>query len=159
MRTQHTPYSLPTFPVYSAGFVSPNELVLGGGGGSSRSGIKNKLRAYNVSTHKSLELIDEFEFERGEDAPMSLAVDSKSHTFVCGVNSTTDLLEKGQNENCRVFGFKDHKLSLLRTHGTLTSGNLEDYQRCLPMAVSSLLQAATIFIFSRTLPSSQLLPL
>lgn len=43
MRVQHTSHSLPAFPVYSCAFVSPDELVLGGGGGQSRSGIKNKL--------------------------------------------------------------------------------------------------------------------
>lgn len=43
MRARHEPHSLPAFPVYSSSFLSPNELVLGGGGGASRSGIKNKL--------------------------------------------------------------------------------------------------------------------
>ena len=38
-----TAHSLPAFPVYSSAFVSPTELVLGGGVGQSRSGIKNKL--------------------------------------------------------------------------------------------------------------------
>ena len=43
MRTQHTPHSLPAFPVWSAGFVSDTRLVLGGGGGTGRTGVKNKL--------------------------------------------------------------------------------------------------------------------
>lgn len=43
MRARHTPHALPAFPVYSSAFLSDNELVLGGGGGASRSGIKNKL--------------------------------------------------------------------------------------------------------------------
>lgn len=43
MAVKHKSYLIPAFPVYSAGFVSDNELVLGGGGGSSRAGIKNKL--------------------------------------------------------------------------------------------------------------------
>lgn len=43
MRTQHTPHSLPAFPVYSSAFISEHELVLGGGGGQSKTGIKNKL--------------------------------------------------------------------------------------------------------------------
>jgi hypothetical protein len=43
MRARHEPHSLPAFPVYSSSFLSSNELVLGGGGGASRSGIKNKL--------------------------------------------------------------------------------------------------------------------
>lgn len=43
MRTKHTSHPLPSFPVYSCAFVSPTEFVLGGGGGQSKTGIKNKL--------------------------------------------------------------------------------------------------------------------
>ena len=43
MRARHTAHSTPTFPVYSAAFLSPGEVVLGGGGGASKTGIKNKL--------------------------------------------------------------------------------------------------------------------
>ena len=43
MRTKHTAHPLPAFPVYSAAFVTPTEFVLGGGGGQSKTGIKNKL--------------------------------------------------------------------------------------------------------------------
>ena len=50
MRTKHSVHSLPAFPVYSSAFVSPNELVLGGGGGQSRSGIKNKLVRVTLSS-------------------------------------------------------------------------------------------------------------
>jgi prolactin regulatory element-binding protein len=43
MRARHTAHSTPGFPVYSATFLSPGELILGGGGGASKTGIKNKL--------------------------------------------------------------------------------------------------------------------
>ncbi len=43
MRVQHTAFPLPNFPVYSSAFVSDDELVIGGGGGQSKSGIKNKI--------------------------------------------------------------------------------------------------------------------
>jgi prolactin regulatory element-binding protein len=43
MRTQHTLHPLSAFPVYSAGFLSDTRFVLGGGGGTGRSGIRNKL--------------------------------------------------------------------------------------------------------------------
>lgn len=53
MRTKHTAHSLPSFPVYSSAFVSPNELVLGGGGGQSKTGIKNKLvRTQSTLMHR-----------------------------------------------------------------------------------------------------------
>ena len=31
------------FPVFSLAFTADNQLVLGGGGGAGRSGVKNKL--------------------------------------------------------------------------------------------------------------------
>ena len=43
MRARHVQHSVPQFPVYSAAFLSKNDLVLGGGGGASKTGIKNKL--------------------------------------------------------------------------------------------------------------------
>lgn len=43
MRTKHVHHPLANFPVYSAAFISPTELALGGGGGASKTGIKNKV--------------------------------------------------------------------------------------------------------------------
>ena len=53
MRAQHTSHPLKAFPVYSIAFISDNEVILGGGGGSSRAGIKNKMvrvKDYNGSS-------------------------------------------------------------------------------------------------------------
>jgi prolactin regulatory element-binding protein len=43
MRTKHTAHNFEGFPVNSAAFLSEHELVLGGGGGASKSGVKNRL--------------------------------------------------------------------------------------------------------------------
>jgi prolactin regulatory element-binding protein len=103
---------------------------LGGGGGASRSGIKNKLRLYHVVDDKTIDLIDELELEKDEDAPMSMAAHPESKQLICGINSAPDKLEKGQNENCRVYGVQDKKLTLVRTRGTLTiSADNDDYQK------------------------------
>ncbi|KAF9498533.1 WD40 repeat-like protein [Pleurotus eryngii] len=126
MRVRHTPHSLPTFPVYSAAFLSPNDLVLGGGGGSTKSGIKNRMRLYHVGADGSLELKDEIEVP---DAPMSMAAETESQTIACGINSPQELLEKGENDNCRVFSVKDQKFAALATAGTLPAGSIEDYQK------------------------------
>ncbi|KAF4600856.1 hypothetical protein EYR38_005501 [Pleurotus pulmonarius] len=126
MRVRHTPHSLPTFPVYSSAFLSPNDLVLGGGGGSTKSGIKNRMRLYHVGADRSLELKDEIEVP---DAPMSMAAETESQTIVCGINSPQELLEKGENDNCRVFSVKDQKFTALATAGTLPAGSVEDYQK------------------------------
>lgn len=66
---------------------------------------------------------------------------------MCGINSTPVQLEKGQNENCRVYGVQNNKyvltrlgrtslnsapdfrLTLVGTRGTLTvSADDDDYQ-------------------------------
>ncbi|KAJ7228813.1 WD40 repeat-like protein [Mycena pura] len=129
MRAQHTPHFLTAFPVYSSAFLSPSHLVLGGGGGTSRTGIKNKLRVYDVGADRNIAPVDELELERGEDAPMSMAANLETGTLACGVNSPEEMLSKGENENCRVYALKEQKLGLLSTHGTLISGDLDDFQK------------------------------
>ncbi|CAA7259537.1 unnamed protein product [Cyclocybe aegerita] len=129
MRPRHTQHSFNAFPVYSCAFLSPNQLVLGGGGGASASGIKNKLRLYNICDDRSIELKDEFELEKGEDVPMSMAVHTESGNIICGVNSTLEKLEKGENENCRAFTVSKDKIKLLATKRTLSGADLDDYQK------------------------------
>ncbi|KAJ7368124.1 WD40 repeat-like protein [Mycena albidolilacea] len=129
MRTQHTPHFLTAFPVYCSVFLSPTHLVLGGGGGASKTGIKNKLRVYDVADNRAITLVDELQLEPGDDAPMSIAANLETGAFACGVNSPEEQMKKGENQNCRVFSFNEQKLGLLGTHGTLVSGDLEDYQK------------------------------
>lgn len=132
MRAQHTTHALPAFPVYSCAFISDDLLVAGGGGGASRSGVKNKLRLFRLSVKQQLECLAEFELDKDEDAPMSMAAHIESRTIVCGINSATAKLEKGENENCRKFsigGDDEFKFTLLGTRGTISPGNTEDYQR------------------------------
>ncbi|KAJ7937203.1 WD40 repeat-like protein [Mycena leptocephala] len=140
MRAQHTPHFLTAFPVYSSAFLSPSQLVLGGGGGSSRTGIKNKLRVYDVGDNRSITLVDELELERGEDTPMSIATNLEAGTLACGVNSPEDKMAKGENENCRVYAFKEQKLGLLRTFGTLKVTALSRDGKLVVAAGTSSLQ-------------------
>lgn len=132
MRAQHTTHSLPAFPIYSCAFISDDLLVAGGGGGASRSGIKNKLRLFRISVKRQLESLAEFELDKDEDAPMSMAAHIESRTIVCGINSAVAKLQKGENENCRKFlidSGDEFKFTLLGTRGTISPGNTEDYQR------------------------------
>jgi prolactin regulatory element-binding protein len=93
MRPHHTQHSLP-FPVHSATFVASDKLVVGGGGGWSKSGIKNKLvfhptnyvpyqnspvlqRLYSIGPERSIDLKSEIEVE---DAPTSMTVDQEAST-------------------------------------------------------------------------------
>ncbi|KAJ3575159.1 hypothetical protein NP233_g1273 [Leucocoprinus birnbaumii] len=75
MRPRHTQHSLTNFPIHSAAFVASDRLVVGGGGGSTKSGIKNKLRLYSIGSDRSIELKNEIEIE---DAPTSMSADLKA---------------------------------------------------------------------------------
>ncbi|KAH9843963.1 WD40 repeat-like protein [Rhodofomes roseus] len=143
MRTKHTPHSLPAFPVYSSAFVSENELVLGGGGGQSKTGIKNKLRLYRIDSDKHIELLHELELEKGEDAPMSMAAHPLERFIACGVNSSAEALQGGANQNCRLFAVEDKRLALSKTQSTLTVNELEDdFQKVTVFSPSGNLLAA-----------------
>ncbi|KNZ73854.1 hypothetical protein J132_09495 [Termitomyces sp. J132] len=143
MRTRHTPHSLSGFPVYSSAFLSENELVLGGGGGTAKAGIKNKLRLFHVGPERSLEILGEVELNIGEDAPMSMAADKTARTIVCGVNSTIQNIEKGSNENCRVYTLKDNIPVSLRTRGTIPTSDPSDYQATEPIHTENEIYDAT----------------
>ncbi|KAL1740509.1 WD40-repeat-containing domain protein [Schizophyllum fasciatum] len=133
MRANHTKHELPAFPVYSSAFLDDTHLVIGGGGGQAKSGIKNKLRLYHTENDTQLELLDELELAPGEDAPMSMAAARTASKIICGVNSSEDKLKAGQNDNCRVFSIADKRITTLSAQGTLPTEDdeqlLEDYQR------------------------------
>ncbi|GAV99143.1 WD40 repeat-like protein [Lentinula edodes] len=160
MRVAHTSHALPAFPVYSLAFLSQNELVVGGGGGATKSGIKNKLKSFKVGKDRSAEQLDELELAIGEDAPMSMATDGT--TVVCGVNSAPELLEKGENENCRVFKVDDGKLSFLRTQGTLSVKPDDlDYQKVTVLSPDGYLLAVagpndlSLLLYPSLMPAAQ----
>ncbi|KIP09202.1 hypothetical protein PHLGIDRAFT_103212 [Phlebiopsis gigantea 11061_1 CR5-6] len=131
MRVHHTSHPLPAFPVYSCSFVAPDELVLGGGGGQSRSGVKNKLRLYKVESFKRLDPLDEYELDKGEDVPMSMAAWPKTKEIVCGINSSEDSLKSGVNQNCRQFAVQENKLAFMASTSTLTLDKAQEdnYQK------------------------------
>ncbi|KAJ3811797.1 WD40 repeat-like protein [Lentinula aff. lateritia] len=160
MRVAHTSHALPAFPVYSSAFLSQTELVVGGGGGATKSGIKNKLKLFKVAKDRSAEQLDELELAIGEDAPMSMATDGT--TVVCGVNSAPELLEKGENENCRVFKVDNGKLSFLRTQGTLSVKPDDlDYQKVTVLSPDGYLLAVagpndlSLLLYPSLMPAAQ----
>ncbi|KAI0092471.1 WD40 repeat-like protein [Irpex rosettiformis] len=130
MRVQHTAFPLPNFPVYSSAFVSDDELVIGGGGGQSKSGIKNKLRLYKVQSGSIMTQLDELELEKGEDAPMSMTAIPETKTIVCGINSAEDGLKDGLNQNCRTYTIEADKISFQASTSTLKPDSVnDDYQK------------------------------
>ncbi|KLO18073.1 WD40 repeat-like protein [Schizopora paradoxa] len=132
MRIHHTAHALSGFPVFSAAFVADDRLVLGGGGGSSRSGVKNKLRLYNVPSDGKLELLNELELGKDEDSPMSMAADVYASRVLCGINSSTEQIAQGINKNCRLYDATGDEIDLLESTGTLDTPEGEeesDYQK------------------------------
>ncbi|KAH8830698.1 WD40 repeat-like protein [Flagelloscypha sp. PMI_526] len=146
MRAKHTLHQFSGFPAYASGFTGPNTLVLGGGGGNSKTGIKNQIRLYNINdASHAIELLDTVQLAPGEDAPMSLAtaVSEPHPTIVCGVNSPEEDMLRGQNENCRVFSVLENKLALLSTRSTLPGGpdSADDYQKVTTLSTDSSMVA------------------
>ncbi|EIM88128.1 WD40 repeat-like protein [Stereum hirsutum FP-91666 SS1] len=160
MRARHVAHALASFPVYSAAFLSPYELVLGGGGGTTKSGIKNKLRLYAMDETLNLKLVDETELGSGEDAPMSMAAHPEERKVVCGVNSAVDKVQKGENQNCRFYNIERMRLKFDTMRGTLSMKDEEDYQRVTAfspdgryLAVAGT-QELTVFTFPELKPTS-----
>jgi len=136
MRARHITHSLPAFWFLAAAEVpqgpvlriswydNTDKLAL-----IIHGSYTSVQRLYNVGEDMKLGLLDELELEKGEDAPMSMTAHSEvrnihtytvsldctayrvtqSKTFVCGVNSSTEKLRNGQNENCHLYGLKEDK--------------------------------------------------
>jgi prolactin regulatory element-binding protein len=120
--------------------LTPLQLVFGGGGGASKSGIKNRLRIYDIAENLHIQLLDEYELEQGEDAPMSMASD-KNETLVCGINGVVEKLQKGENENCRIFSATGGKIKPLKTRNTLPTADMDDYQKVTVLSPDGTLLA------------------
>ncbi|CAE6412430.1 unnamed protein product [Rhizoctonia solani] len=148
MRTQHALHALQAFPVYSLGFVKNDKLLLGGGGGATRSGIKNKLRLYDVDeTGAKLDLLNELELEKDEDAPMSMAIDYEHNSFICGINGSIEKVEAGINPHCRTFSIdikEDMKplIKFERSTQLVKEKNSEAFQKVTALSRDATLLAA-----------------
>ncbi|OZJ03779.1 hypothetical protein BZG36_03457, partial [Bifiguratus adelaidae] len=117
-------------PVSCVGFTPNNKLVLAGGGGAGRSGVKNKLFVYDVQDGASpLSLVLEHEFSRDEDAPMSLDVHPKDDVVVLGINGTEEQIKAGQDKACRVYKIDENSLALLESFPSVLSKESFYYQK------------------------------
>ncbi|KAG8732959.1 hypothetical protein FRC11_009726 [Ceratobasidium sp. 423] len=148
MRTQHALHTLQAFPVYSLGFVKEDKLLLGGGGGATRSGIKNKLRLYDVDeTGAKLDLLTELELEKDEDAPMSMAIDFEQNAFICGINGSMEKVEAGINPHCRAFSVETKEdmkplIKFERSTQLVKEKNPEAFQKVTALSRDGSLLAA-----------------
>ncbi|RYP62280.1 hypothetical protein DL771_009810 [Monosporascus sp. 5C6A] len=98
-----------SYPLYVCDWVDADQLVVGGGGGSGRNGVGNKITLLDASNPTELSQAAELELRSDEDNPTSLAVGPRRDgmtTVFAGINSGLDDIKKGRNQNFRVFGIE-----------------------------------------------------
>ncbi|WVO14856.1 hypothetical protein L204_102495 [Cryptococcus depauperatus] len=143
-RTEHYQHPSPSFPVYCLNWANDENLLLGGGGGTTRSGIQNKLKLCKISKDgKSLKYITELLLNNEEDAPMTMAVDKEKNRLVTGINASVSAIQLGKNDNCRMFTFDDEKIEFLKGKQTIEAAWSDDfpYQKLTALSPSSKLLA------------------
>lgn len=121
------------FPVYTCDFdpLDPSTLIVGGGGGASKTGIGNKIVVLNTSNAEELVIAAEIELSRDEDNPTSLAV-GQNHLVYAGVNSSPKEIEEGRNLHFRVYEIKNtagHEIKT-KTNKQSTQLKIEERLRC-----------------------------
>ncbi|RGB43536.1 WD40-repeat-containing domain protein [Rhizophagus diaphanus] len=118
------------FPVYCTGFTPSGDILLGGGGGSGNTGVKNKLALFKLKIpEKTIENITETILSGEEDRPTCIAFHNEENIFSCGINSSEEKIIIGENNNCRIFKYSNEKIELVKTIQTMTSTNVDDYQK------------------------------
>ncbi|AFR98067.1 prolactin regulatory element-binding protein [Cryptococcus neoformans C23] len=143
-RTAHHPHPTPSFPVYCLDWADDAKLILGGGGGATRSGIQNKLKLCKVSKDgKSLSYLTELALSNDEDAPMTMAIDKKTTSIVTGINGPSSAIQAENNDHCRVYSFSDNKIELVGGQKTIGADWSDDYpyQKFTVLSPSSKLLA------------------
>ncbi|KAJ2048203.1 hypothetical protein H4S04_003976 [Coemansia sp. S16] len=121
------------FPISCIGVTLGNEVVLGGGGGPGRSGVKNKLAVYSIdSAGLELKKVSEAILSSEEDAPTCLAVHPNEKIVVSSINTCKDAIQKGNNSNCRVFELSKKSIKATgKAAKTICSTSDYDYQKCI----------------------------
>ncbi|KAF2178864.1 hypothetical protein K469DRAFT_642107 [Zopfia rhizophila CBS 207.26] len=96
------------YPIFAATFAHnhPGCLVVGGGGGSGRSGVGNKITVFDVSSRAPiLEPTAELELSRDEDSVTCLANLATKDGLIlyAGINSSEEERLKDKNQHFRSF--------------------------------------------------------
>ncbi|KAJ3344061.1 hypothetical protein HDU93_003224 [Gonapodya sp. JEL0774] len=92
------------FPVYSMGFATKNRLFVAGGGGSTKTGVKNVILLCKLDlTTLDTEDIFQTVLPPDEDAVMCLGVHPKEKLIVAGINKSETKIKERQNNSLRLF--------------------------------------------------------
>ncbi|KAF2861937.1 hypothetical protein K470DRAFT_256473 [Piedraia hortae CBS 480.64] len=93
-----------SFPIYSADFdpESRGFLVVGGGGGEVKAGVKNQIAVLDANTCQN---VADIELSREEDSVQSLAglATDEGLLLFAGINSSQSEQNAGRNEHLRSF--------------------------------------------------------
>ncbi|KAL8938434.1 MAG: hypothetical protein Q9216_003908 [Gyalolechia sp. 2 TL-2023] len=105
-----------SYPLYASDFDPQNDsfLLVGGGGGETRTGVGNKIvipsqpkkRSESTSKKQTISEVVDIDLSRDEDSVTSLAVassTSSSVTAFAGINSSEKDQNAGRNEHLRSF--------------------------------------------------------
>lgn len=101
-----------SIPLYACDFdpLDDTRLLVGGGGGASRTGVGNKIICLDTSNPSQLAEAGEIVLSTDEDNVTSLAVGQKrgKKTLVyAGVNSSPQDVAQGNNRHFRTFGLEE----------------------------------------------------
>ncbi|KAJ2552486.1 hypothetical protein EV175_003291 [Coemansia sp. RSA 1933] len=120
------------FPIGCISVTQANEIVLGGGGGTGRSGVRNKLAVYSIDTGSNrLKRTHELELSSEEDAPTCLAASPKGKGIVSSINQSDADIKRGANKNCRAFTVAKKAISAGKAASTICSTSDYDYQKAI----------------------------
>ncbi|KAH9828264.1 hypothetical protein Tdes44962_MAKER02428 [Teratosphaeria destructans] len=96
-----------SYPIYAADFDPYNRgyLVVGGGGGESRSGVKNTISVLDVSDRTQITEVVSKDLGNDEDSVQSLANLATKDGLItfAGINSSEAQQKAGKNEHLRSF--------------------------------------------------------
>ncbi|KAJ3047916.1 hypothetical protein HK097_011043 [Rhizophlyctis rosea] len=120
------------FPIFAVAFGPKKaRLIVGGGGGATRAGIKNTVIVYDLD-ERTLDLkeLAEYQFDKQDDGCMSIGVNPREKTLATAVNSPEADIRAGNNKNVRLLQLtKEKKLVLQRTLKTIDSLETSAYQK------------------------------
>ncbi|KAI4131992.1 MAG: hypothetical protein LQ338_000976 [Usnochroma carphineum] len=137
-----------SYPLYASDFDPQNSnfLLVGGGGGESRTGLGNKITLINTSRKQTISEVVEINLSTEEDSVTSLAVASStpsSVTVFAGINSSQKDQNAGKNEHLRSFRLEYPPRRTVDGEGS-KDGVIQEYKgQTAPLGRASLFKPST----------------